>query len=174
MGLIINAQDFVSTASGVLNQSDLAAQFHESMDVVLLTCGRDVTIHLPPTKAPCTSSDCAFNSFYKKYISSAGKVCDDCRGEGFVLEPRWTIYKANIRWTDEPYLTRNGQERVEIGRIGADFARTKMVKESFDHIKQSVGATIDGINVELFEEPRYTGFAGELFYCVAWWKVAGR
>jgi len=174
MGLIINAQDFVSTASGVISQSDLATQFHESMDVVLLTCGRDVTVHLPPTKSPCTDADCTFNSFYKKYVNAAGTVCASCRGEGFVIEPRYTVYKANIRWTDEPYTTRDGQERLEIGRMAADFARTKMVKEAFGHIKQAVGATIDGINVELFEEPRYTGFAGSLFYCVAWWKVAGR
>lgn len=174
MGLIINSQDFISTASGVLSQSDLASQFRESMDIVLLTCGRDVTLHLPPTKAKCTSSDCVFNSFYKKYVNANGKICDDCRGEGFVIEPRYTIYKANIRWTDEPYYQSNGQEKVDVGRMGQDFVRTKMVKEAFTHIKQSVGATIDGINVELFEEPRYTGFAGSLFYCVAWWKVSGR
>jgi hypothetical protein len=171
---IINAQTFATAASGALDQTSLAEQFREAMDTVLLTCGRDVIVHLPPSKLPCVSSDCVFNSFYKKFVSQAGKVCETCRGEGFIIEPRHTTYIANIRWTNEPYYNPNGEERAVAGRIGADFVRTKMVKEAFNHIKQARGATVDSIQVELLEEPRLTGFAGSLFYCVAWWKVAGR
>lgn len=174
MANILNAQTFATAASGALDQTSLASQFREAMDTVLLTCGRDVLLHLPPTKSPCVSDDCVYNSFYKKFVSQAGKVCETCRGEGFTLEPRHTTYKANIRWTDEPYYGRDGKEQVEAGRIGADFVRTKMVKEAFNHIKEAKGATVDGLNVELLEEPRLTGFAGSLFYCVAWWKIAGR
>jgi hypothetical protein len=175
MPLIINTQDFVSTASGVLDSTAVAAQFHESMDVVLLTCGRDIIVHLPPTKSRCISSDCVFNVTYKRYINIYGQVCENCKGEGFVVEPRWTSYKANIRWTDEPYNeSRSIQESQSFGRIGADFVRTKTVLTSFDHIKVSQMATIDGLNVQLHEEPRYTGFGGSLFYVVAWWKKVNK
>lgn len=175
MPLIINAEAFVPSASGALDTAIIADQFHEAMDIVLLTMGRDITLHLPPTKSRCLSSDCVFNSFYKRYVNAAGQVCENCKGEGFVIEPRYTVYRANIRWADEAYNeARSIQESQPYGRLGVDFVRTKTVATSFDHVKQSQMATIDGLNVQLHEEPRYTGFAGELFYVVAWWKKVNK
>ena len=84
--------------------------------------------------------------------------------------------KANLRWTDEPFneSTRNIQEIGTPGRLGSNFLRMKTVQVSQVHIRESIGASVDGINLELFEEPRYTGFGGQLLYVISWWKVVNR
>lgn len=143
------------------------------MDMVLAGAGRDITIHLPPSKMPCPSPDCRFNSMYKKYVGVDGAICRDCAGQGFVQEPRQTIYTANIRWINEPLFGTRGQELIVAGRMLPNVVRTKTVSSSIDHIKESVGATIDGIDVELFEEPRPVGFVN-VTYTVALWKEVGR
>ncbi len=175
MAIIPNSQSFNPAASGTLISS-LSAQFHASMDTVLVGMGRDVTIHLPPTKTPCPSSECVFNSFYKRYMGTNEKICEACKGQGFVVETRQTVYTANLRWTDEPFneSRRNIEEKQPVGRMGQNFLRMKTVAVSHDHIRQSIGATVDTINCELFEEPRYTGFGGQLFYVISWWKVVNR
>jgi hypothetical protein len=177
MGYISNGQSFMAGASGVIGTSVQQDAFQTSIDAVLVGLGRDITLHLPPAKAPCTSADCKFNSFYKRWVTTTGQPCESCRGNGFILEPRYTSYRANIRWTNEPYNQGNSQQEADyqqFGRVGVDFCRTKMVVAAYDHIKESVGATIDGTNVELFDEPRKTGFGNRLMYTVAMWKVANR
>lgn len=175
MSLISNLQMFVTGASGLINTSDQV--FKKSMDTVINDLGRDIQIHLPPSKSPCSSPDCRFDSFYKKYVSSNGAVCSDCKGQGFFLEPRRTIYKANIRWTDNPYTDSTSSAEpvdMQVGRFGVNFVRTKTVAESFTNIQGSVGATIDGIDVELFHQPRYTAWGPQLLYVATYWKVTGR
>ncbi len=174
MGLINNLQSFTTGASGVVNAS-AKARFKRAMDIVLVDLGRDVTMHLEPSRTACADPNCAYDSFYKRYLGNNGQVCQSCRGQGFTLEPRFTIYRANIRWTNEPYNNESSEieEQQSFGRLGADFVRTKMVQVAFDDIKDSIGATIDNINVELFEEPRFVGF-GDLLYTVAIWKVSNR
>lgn len=175
MGLISNNQSFYPGASGLIGGTSLENTFRSAMDSVLVGLGRDVTIHLPPAKTPCISSDCKYNSTYQRYIGDDGKICETCRGQGFTIEPRWTIYRANIRWTDEPFNeARTILEKHEAGRINQNFVRTKLVASAHDHIRESVGATIDGIEVELFEEPRLTGFGNQLLYTVCWWKKVNR
>ena len=109
-------------------------------------------------------------------MGTNNKICEDCKGQGFVVEPRQTVYKANLRWTDEPFneSTRNIQEIGTPGRLGSNFLRMKTVQVSQVHIRESIGASVDGINLELFEEPRYTGFGGQLLYVISWWKVVNR
>ncbi len=175
MAIIPNAQSFPTLASGTL--INLAPTFQNTIDTVLTGLGRDITIHLPAGKSPCPDVTCKFNSTYQRYTGSGGKICETCKGQGFIVEPRQTIYIANIRWTNEPFneSTRNIQEVFEPGRLGANFIRTKTVAVSLDHIRESIGATIDGINVELFREPRQTGFGrAPLLYLVSWWKVVNR
>lgn len=175
MAEISNNQSFIAGASGIVGGTVLENQFQTAMDGVLIGLGRDVTVHLQPAQTPCTAPGCTFNPFYQRYTGSSGILCEVCRGQGFVNEPRWTIYRANIRWTDEPFNeAKSIQERHEPGRLGQNFVRTKMVADAVDHLRESVGATIDGIDVELHEEPRLTGFGSRLLYTVAWWKVANR
>lgn len=146
------------------------------MDTVLTGLGRDITIHLPPSKSPCTDVDCKYNSTYQRYTGTNGKICETCRGQGFLVESRQTIYIANIRWTAEPFNESTGvQEKFPAGRVGVNFVRTKTVATSKDHIRESIGATIDTTNVELFREPRQTGFGRDpLLYVISWWKVVNR
>lgn len=171
MGLISNAQSFLPGTSGVLDNGD---NFRRAMDTVLTDIGRDITVHLEPSKQPCVAPDCRFDAFYKKYVSTNGIVCSTCKGQGFIIEPNYTIYRANIRWTDEPFNKGSGPLAVTepvYGRLGYNFVRTKTTIESFEHIKSSIGATIDGVRVQLFEEPRQTGWGPNLLYVVAFWKV---
>lgn len=175
MAIINNLQTFVSGASGVVNTTDQI--FKKSMDTVINDLGRDITIHLPPSKAPCPSADCRFDSFYKKYVSANNSICSECKGVGFYYENRRTIYKANIRWSDLPFNESSSFSEslnMEAGRIGVNFVRTKTVAASFDHLKQSIGATIDGIDVELFNQPRYTAWGPNLLYVVTSWRVVNR
>jgi hypothetical protein len=176
MAIIPNNQSFSVNASGVV-LSSLVGDFKTAMDTVIIGLGRDITIHLPPSKSPCADVTCKYNSTYQRYIGTNGKVCETCKGQGFLVENNQTVYTANIRWTNEPFneSTTNIQEVFEPGRLGANFIRTKTVASSINHIRTSIGATIDGVNVELFREPRQTGFGPTpLLYAVAWWKVVNR
>jgi hypothetical protein len=175
MGLISNSQSFYPGASGLVGGTALENSFKSAMDSVLVGLGRDITIHLPAAKSECPAVNCDYNSTYDRFMGTNGKICETCRGQGFVVEPRWTIYRANIRWTEEPYNeAKSSQEKFEPGRLGVNFVRTKMVASAFDHIKQSIGATIDGVDVELHEQPRTTGFGNQVLYTVCWWKVVNR
>lgn len=169
---IPNSQNISATSSGAIDFSTLSSLFKTNMDTVLVG-GRDITLHLPPSKDPCTDPNCSFNSFYKKYMGNNGQVCQTCGGQGFIYEHRWTVYRANIRWTNEPFDNLRGQKE-EIGTLSredANFVRTKTVIESYDDIRNSKSASVDNIHVELVREPRKIGFAGNLHYVVSWWKV---
>ena len=112
---------------------------------------------------------------YNRYISTNGQICQSCSGQGFTLEHRWTNYTANVRWVNKPYFEDGSiEETTDIGRIGANFLRTKTQRVSYDDILKSIGATVDGVNVELFREPRFTGFGTTLYYVVSWWRVVNR
>lgn len=170
MGLIDSLQNFTAGASGVIG-AGAKAQFKRAMDIVLVDLGREITIHLPPSQSECADPDCSYDSNYKRYVSLNNQICQSCRGQGFFIEPRYTLYQANIRWSEHPYNNRRTIEEADsIGRIGQNFCRTKTVIDSFEDIKDAVGATIDGINVELFDEPRKTAF-GDLLYVACVWKV---
>ena len=176
MAIIPNSQSFSANASGI-TVSALAGDFRTAMDTVLLGLGRDITIHLPPGKNACPDVSCVFNSTYKRYTGANGKICNTCKGQGFLIEPMQTIYLANIRWTNEPFNenSRNIEEKHVAGRVAANFCRTKTVATSVNHVRQSIGATIDGVDVELFQEPRTTGFgAAPLLYTISWWKAINR
>ena len=175
MAIIPNAQSFPTLPSG--NLINLKPTFQNQMDTVLTGLGRDITIHLPPSKSPCPDITCKYNSTYQRYIGTNGKICEVCKGQGFLVENNQTVYIANIRWTNEPFnqSTRNIEEIFEVGRLGVNFVRTKTVASSITHIRTSIGATIDGFNVELFQAPRHTGFGiNPLLYTISWWKVVNR
>lgn len=161
--IIPNGQSFSAYASGVVDSS-LYNVFKENMDGVLVGLGRDITLHLEPAKQRCLVG-CAYNSFYKKFTNSVNQICSNCRGDGFVYEHRQTVYRANIRWMNQPY---NDAENPV--RTSENYVRTKTVADSYEHIQSSKGATIDGINVELYQEPRKTGFGTNLLYTIAIWK----
>ena len=172
MVLIPNNQSFSPTASGTL-VSSLNNIFRQQMDTVLLG-GRDITLHLPPRKIPCAAG-CRFNSTYKRYIGNNQALCQSCKGDGFKKETRQTIYRANIRWTDEPLestLT-TGQDTTA-GRVYQSIIRTKTVIESYDHILKADGATIDGIHCILFNDPRVSGWNGNLYYVTTFWQKSNK
>lgn len=166
--LISNLQSFSSYASGLI-PSSARTTFKDNIDGVLYNLGRDITVHLKPAKSRCLSG-CVFNQTYKKFTNATNQICSECRGDGFILEPRQTVYRANIRWMNQPYADKGNATRTE-----ENFVRTKTVAASYDHIKDSIGATIDGINVEVYQEPRTSGF-GEtpLLYTIAYWKRVDR
>jgi len=171
MAIVTNNQSFLTASTGIIG-STLATQFKTQVDGILYGMGRDVIIHLPPSKTQCSDPSCKFNPFYKRFTGPTNQMCDTCRGQGFTLEPRQTVYRANLRWTDEAFNeSSNISEKYKIGRVGQNFLRMKTQAVSMEHIRTSVGATVDTINIELFEEPRYTGFGNNLFYVISWWKV---
>ena len=68
MAIITNNQSFSPNASGLIIAS-FSDDFKIAMDTVILGLGRDITIHLPPTKSACpNTTDCIFNSTYKRYM----------------------------------------------------------------------------------------------------------
>ncbi len=168
MGVVLNDQSFHLSSDGTLLPS-LVNKFKISMDTVLRG-GRNITIHLPPIKMSC-GGGCKFNSSYKKFTSPTGGLCTACRGEGFKLEQRQTIYKANIRQMKNPIEDIEvGGQQTTAGKLSQKIVRTKTVIAAFDHISGSIGATIDGEQYKLWAEPEKIGFGGTLLYCVARWK----
>jgi hypothetical protein len=172
MAVIPNSQSFAAAASG-MTLENLEPTWKAGIDAVMLGLGRDITLHLPPSKLPCNDAGCRFNSSYKKFMNADGSICRTCTGQGWILEPRQTVYRANIRWVDQAMAESDFQESNLAGRIMPNHVRTKTVAASYQHIQECVGATIDGINVELFEEPRYTGMVN-VHYVVAIWKRVNR
>lgn len=168
MAIINNNQSFAVNASGTLIQA-AASQFQTAMDTVLLGMGRNITLHLPPTKSRCPDPTCRFNDTYKKFMGQNGAPCRTCGGEGYFLESRQTIYIANIRWLDDPLVTAGSEEAVG-GRMYMADVRTKTVASSFNDVLNCIAAEIDGIPVKLKTEPRRTGFGGNLYYTVAFWE----
>lgn len=173
MAIVSNNQSFSPAASGTIIQN-MASQFQAAMDTVLLGMGRDITLHLPPNKTRCPAN-CRHNQAYQKFIGPNGQPCRTCFGQGFILEPRQTVYRANIRWIDDDLANAaTGGEATPAGRVyGAD-VRTKTVAVSYNNILNCIGAEIDGIPVTLKSEPRRTGFGGQLFYTVAFWERANK
>jgi len=172
MSIVPNSQSFSPQASGTL-VSSLASRFKAGMDTVLLG-GRDITLHLPPAKTACPFG-CKFNSTYNRFLGLDGKMCRTCKGQGFLVEPRQTIYRANIRWTNETLASkRAGGEDTPAGRISENLIRTKTVIESLNHIKQALSADIDGTNCILWEEPRPHGWGGQLFYVTSFWQKSNK
>jgi hypothetical protein len=168
MAIVTNTQSFEAGASGIFTPT-LISRWKTGIDTVLLSLGRDITLHLSPTKMACPDPSCTFNSSYMQYIGAGGTLCLTCAGKGFIYEPRQTLYTANIRWINEPLAGDRFVEESIAGRIFQNIVRTKTVIDSFDHINESVGATIDGLNVEIFREPRKTSFVDPT-YVVTFWK----
>lgn len=174
MAIVVNSQSFAAGASGTVMQS-AAGQFQEAMDSVILGMGRDVTVHLPPSKSRCPTQTCRFNDTYQKFIGPDGQLCRTCGGQGYFLEPRQTVYLANIRWINNPLAnTKTGGEATPAGRVYEGDVRTKMVAAAFNDIRNCIGAEIDGIPVKLIQQPRYTGFGGNLYYVIAFWEETNK
>jgi hypothetical protein len=172
MAIVPNSQSFAAGASGT-TITGLASQFRAAMDSVLYA-GRDVTVHLPPSKQQCPTG-CRFNQAYNKFIGTNGQPCRQCGGDGFLLEPRQTIYRANIRWISDKFdQSINGGQLTIGGRVFVADVRTKMDAVAHNHILESIGATIDGIPVKLATDPELTGFGGQVNYVVAYWQKANR
>ncbi len=167
MSVVSNNESFDGSSNATL-LSSLVGKFKIAMDTVLQG-GRDITIHLLPIKTAC-GMGCKFNSSYKKFTTTSGGLCSACRGEGFKLEQRQTVYKANIRQEKKPIEDGPGGQETNAGKVSQKIVRTKTVIAAFDHITSSVGATIDGEQYKLWSEPEKVGFGGTLLYCVARWQ----
>lgn len=153
--------------SGILTRH--LDKFKTSMDSLLVD-GPSFTIDLEPKKDPCPNS-CRYNPTYKQYMDDDGGLCRECRGKGYKYEQRQTIYKCNRRWTNEPLdLNKHGGEKTPGGRVYENYVRIKTVIESYDHILEAIGGTIDGIKVKLYREPRKTGLGDVQLYVVSWWE----
>jgi hypothetical protein len=168
MGQIPNGESF-DALSSTTRVSNLGSIFKREMDTVLRG-GRSINIDLPAAQTDCPFS-CKYNPAYDKYQGLNGSICRDCGGKGFIFEPRYTLYTCNRRWTNEPLdQAENTGEKTTGGRILGNFVRVKTVIDSFQHIEQSIGATIDDEKVKLYKEPRKTGWGSELYYVISWWE----
>ena len=173
MALVPNNESFHPQASGslVTNHLDI---FQKKMDSVLLG-GDTITLDLPAGATDCPDPTCKFNSTYGQFQGLNGALCRTCRGKGSIYEHRETIYRCNRRWTNEPIeKTLNGGQSTPGGRIHTNYVRVKTRIESFDDIMSATGATIDGQKVQMYKEPRKTGWNGQIFYVITWWERASK
>lgn len=172
MGEVPNSESFDANSSSSL-VNNMYGKFKQQMDTVLQG-GYEITIDLEPGKTDCPSN-CRYNPAYKRHQGINGGICATCKGEGFVYDPRFTTYKCNRRWTNEPLdAAENTGEDTVPGRVGANFVRVKTVAASWNHIVRSIGATIDGQKVKLYREPRYVGWGGQNTYVISWWERASK
>lgn len=173
MPIIPNNESFEPGASGTL-VTQFNSLFKKQMDSVLLG-GHDIVLDLPPASTDCPSPACRYNQTYDQWMGANGNLCQTCRGKGKIYEYRQTIYKCNRRWENRPIdRTLTGGQNTEGGRIHANVVRVKTHIASFDHITQSLGATLDGQKIKLIEEPRKTGWNGETYYVISWWERASK
>jgi hypothetical protein len=170
--IVSNNQTFNAGSSGVIVNS-LGNLFEQQMHTVLLG-GRDIFIDLPPGQTACPAN-CKYNSTYQRYTGNGTALCKSCGGAGFIMEQRQTVYRANIRWTDEGLNDpRGGGEDTPAGKVYESLVRTKTHIASLNHINQSLGATIDGVKCTLWNEPRTTGWGNTLYFVVCFWKKANK
>jgi len=173
MPIIPNNESFEPTSSGLL-VTQLTSIFKQRMDSVLLG-GYDITIDLPAGSSDCPDPNCRYNQTFDQWIGLDGGLCASCRGKGKIYEHRQTIYKCNRRWENKPIdRSLTGNQATEGGRIHANVVRVKTHIASYDHIKQSLGATLDGRKIKLSEEPRKTGWGGTNLYVISWWEEANK
>ncbi len=165
---VANNQSFSPYASGLIPPS-LYGDFKVNIDGVLYGLGRDITIHLPPSKDRCPSG-CTMNSTYKKFTDATNQICMECRGAGFKLEQRQTIYRANIRWSHNPFNGPQLGSDDTPARNSQAYVRTKTVYDSYASIMKAVGATVDGLNVVIHDDPQITSFGPNNLYVVTIWK----
>lgn len=167
MAIVPNNENLTPSIPGLI--SGVQAAFKNAMDS-LVSGGGSITLDLPATRSVCPGL-CRYNATYKMYMGANGELCQECKGAGFINEPRQTVYSCNKRWTNEPLdQSETGGKDTPAGRIYGNFVRTKTVIESFDHIQQCLGATIDNSKVKLYREPRKTGLGDQLYYVIAWWE----
>ena len=173
MPIIPNNESFSPNASGIIVTRHTAI-FKEKMDSLLLG-GHDILIDLPAGATDCPSVNCRYNQTYDQYMSLAGGLCSTCRGKGKIYEHRQTIYKCNRRWENKPIdRALTGNQATQGGRIHANAVRVKTHIASFNHIMQSLGATLNGQKLKLIEEPRKTGWNGVNLYVISWWQRASK
>lgn len=158
--IVSNGQDLSGAQSGLMLPK--LAKFKSAMDGMLLE-GWTITLDLNPQKTDCPAG-CRYSPAFNMNVGANNALCPSCKGQGFLFEPRQTIYNCNRRWTNTPY------EKSPGGMIFGNYVRTKTVIQSFNHIQESLGATIDGVKVKLFQEPRKTGWAGTDLYVITWWE----
>lgn len=171
MTLIANLQSFNTAMSGIVGVH--TTKFKDAMDALLIE-GYDLILDLPAARQECPTG-CRFNQTYKQYMDETGGKCRECKGTGFVFETRQTQYKCNRRWTNEPLdQALSGNQATQGGRIYGNFVRVKTVIESFNHIQDSLGATLDGVKIKLYREPRKTGWANTNLYVISWWERANK
>ena len=173
MPIIPNDESFDVASSGLIT-STFNGIFRRKMDSVLMG-GTDIVIDLPPSSDPCPDPGCRYNQTYSQWMGSDGGLCSTCMGKGKIYEHRQTVYKCNKRWDNKPIdRALTGNQATQGGRIHANVVRIKTHIASFDHITQSLGATLDGQKIKLVEEPRKTGWDGENFYVISWWQRASK
>lgn len=165
---IANSEAFTPYSSGLV--TSLGTTFKAAMDTVLIA-GRNLVLDLPPAQQSC-NANCKYNPTYDRFTEPNGRVCGACGGRGFVNIGRQTTYKCNRRWTNEPYEQLGQGEDTVGGRIIGNFVRVKTHIASLAHIKEAKGATLDGVKITLYEEPRKTGWADQVYYLVSWWEKA--
>jgi hypothetical protein len=173
MPIIPNNESFSTGASGVLVTAHTAI-FKKQMDSLLMG-GHDITLDLPAASTDCPDPNCRYNQTYSQYMGLSGGLCSTCKGKGKIYEHRQTIYKCNRRWQNKPIdRTLTGNQATEGGRIHANVVRVKTHIASFNHIMQSLGATLNGQKLKLIEEPRKTGWNGTNLYVISWWERASK
>jgi len=173
MPIIPNGESFDPASSGLM-PSKYNAMFKRKMDSVLMG-GRDLIIDLPSASLDCPDPNCRYNQTYDQYMGLGGGLCSTCMGKGKIFEHRQTIYKCNRRWENKPIdRALTGNQATPGGRVHANVVRIKTVAAAFDHITQSLGATLDGQKIKLIEEPRKTGWDGETYYVISWWERASK
>jgi hypothetical protein len=173
MPIIPNNESFEPDASGVI-VTRRTAIFKKKMDSVLLG-GFDITLDLPAGSTDCPDPSCRYNQTYDQYMGSTGGLCSTCMGKGKIYEHRQTIYKCNRRWENKPIdRALTGGQATEGGRVHANVCRVKTHIASFDHIMQSLGATLNGQKLKMIEEPRKTGWDGTNLYVISWWIRASK
>lgn len=171
MSLVPNSEDLTGALSGLMVAS--TTRFKNTMDGLLVD-GWVITLDLPAVKLPCPAN-CTFNPTYDKYVGVNTLICPVCKGQGSVFEQRQTNYKCNRRWTNNPLdKSSNGGQNTLGGMVFGNYVRVKTHISSFNHIQQSLGATLDGLKLKLYEEPRKTGWAGTDLYVISWWERANK
>lgn len=148
MVTVNNNQD-LTASSGISFGSTFDSLYHSMIDNAMAEIGENITLHLPPGRTACTDSQCSYDPFQGR----ATRYCPTCRGTGFIVTTRDTIYKAQI--TVGP---RELDDNNPAGRLEVNECRITTVIESYEDLRKTERFTVRGEKYQLKSGPKIVGF----------------
>lgn len=138
--VLINNNENLSQASGVINIGLLQSVYESFMDEALLDMGRVVTFHLDPSiEQDTTTQSQPQASQYNPFFGGVPVPRTNTRRSGVKITPRDVQYTAHI-----VVGPRGADDTEGIGDLKDNQVQLTVVAEALEHVNAAVEFTVEG------------------------------